>query len=127
VVDYERSNFSISQALFPENEKADIVSILPIDTYEKHSSPSRGVIIGAAVAAVAFACLIIRCWFGYRRYVKYKKKKEDKARNEANGKIVDDLERGELQDEVMGKVSGQSWRPEMDCGVVPEIEGRQLC
>ena len=59
IADYERSNFSVSQALFPDaSVSQNIISIFsPNDPFVKqHHSPK--VIIGTAVASFVFVCMI---------------------------------------------------------------------
>lgn len=73
IVDYDRSNFSVSQALFPDtNVQANIVSILPPNSASSSGGKAKGVtipIVGAIIAVainVSIAWLIYKFWWKKR-------------------------------------------------------------
>jgi hypothetical protein len=58
IADYERSNFSVSQCVFKDNNPEDIIAIYPISTPHHHSGLSTGAIVAIAVAIVVFFAIL---------------------------------------------------------------------
>lgn len=72
IVDYERSNFSVNQAVFRDPNPEDIVTIQPKalalpETPPHHHHLSRGAIAGITVGAIALISAIITVIFFYAR------------------------------------------------------------
>lgn len=61
-VDYDRSQFSVSQALFPEDASSTDIKTV----HSPSSGLSTGTIVGIAVGAFVLMCLIIGLFFGHR-------------------------------------------------------------
>jgi len=83
-VDYERSNFTIAQSVFPDNPTSKIVSILSPDAAKPHSGLSLaeriGIILGCAVVALLALSLL---GFGI---FKLRRRKKNKNNNNNNNK-----------------------------------------
>jgi len=123
IVDYERSNFSVYQSVFPDDGASKIVPIYPVETHQHRSTLSRGGIIGIIISAIMLVVLLAGACFGHRRYKVRKLKVLKDIKKNAESEEV----RGnQLPEEVVGEISGQSWHPEMDTGMVPEIDDNEL-
>jgi len=129
-VDYERSNFSVFQAAFPKDTASNIVSIYPIESQKHNSSPATGFKIGIAIIAVVMLALVVGSYLGYRHKQKWlrwiqsrKPAKSSTSKQEMESKEV---EINELPQNAIEEVSGQSLYPEMDTGMVPEIDNEEI-
>lgn len=124
IVDYERSNFSVSQALFKDPNPQRIVTIDAVSSLNNslstHSNPSsrglsRGIIAGIVVSAIAGLLVICLVIYLYRKHsskrstsqsVEYRK--AELAADEESGKteLAADKESGKFElstDEGSGK------------------------
>ena len=106
IVDYERNNFSISQATFSldaleDKNLIDITrpsnSTLPGPQITKSSSMSKGEIAGVAVgAAVALALLVVICVLGFRllrdrhnrRYIRDRSDERSRKTKSSNSRFI---------------------------------------
>lgn len=112
IADYDRSNFSVSQALFPQNTPAQIKAIYPPgqDTASSSSSSSTGLgggaIAGIVVGAVVGVALIAAAVFFLVRRRRVQKRAAAKSA-ELDGASADDYSNG------MRKVGGGDAMPDM--------------
>lgn len=68
IVDYDRNNFSVSSAVFPDtNVPPKLVTILPPTQNESSHGLAKGAIIGIAVGAAAFIAFIASILYLTRR------------------------------------------------------------
>lgn len=89
IADYERSNFSVSQCVFKDNNPEDIIAIYPISTPHHHSGLSTGAIVAIAVAIVVFFAIL-----GSIGYVCFRIRKR---RREAREATVPEIKEEEVQ------------------------------
>jgi hypothetical protein len=76
IADYERSNFSVSQCVFKDNNPEEIIAIYPISTPHHHSGLSTGAIVAIVVAIVVFAAILGSV--GYVCFRVRKRKREER-------------------------------------------------
>ncbi|RDW76161.1 hypothetical protein BP5796_06982 [Coleophoma crateriformis] len=74
IADYERSNFSVSQCIFEENNPERIIAIYPPVAEKSKSGLPRSAMIGIIVAVVVFIMILATCFFICIRIKKKKKK-----------------------------------------------------
>lgn len=87
IVDYERGNFSVSQALFQENNPQNIVAIYPPFTKNNKAGLSKSAMIAMIVVIIVVAML-----FSSIAYILLQKRKNRKARTAAERKAIEQRE-----------------------------------
>lgn len=87
VADYERGNFSVSQAVFQENNPQNIVAIYPPFTKTNKAGLSKSTMITIIVVIIVVAML-----FGSISYILFRKWKSRKARAAAEQKAIEQRE-----------------------------------
>jgi hypothetical protein len=129
-VDYERSNFSVFQASFPEDSASKIVPIHPVEYRDPHSFLTTGFKIGIAIVAALMLALIAGSCFGYRyksKWLKWVQSRKPKRLATAKGEIEgEEVRCNELPQNVIQEISGQSLHLEMDMGMIPEIDDEEI-
>ncbi|KAF1832145.1 acid protease [Decorospora gaudefroyi] len=90
IVDYERANFTVAQAVFPDPlPAAEVISITrpsaSESTPDSSSGLSTGVIVGIVIGAVAALLLAILAFFFFR---KWRSKRIQQKRHELTGKPI---------------------------------------
>lgn len=90
--DYERSNFSVSQCVFKDNNHEDIIAIYPISTPYHHSGLSTGAIVAIVVVIVVFFAIL-----GTVGYVCFRVRKR---RREARDSTVPEIKEEVVQSSV---------------------------
>jgi hypothetical protein len=101
IVDYDRNNFSVSQALFPDtNVPQDLVAILPPLEHGSSHALGTGAIVGIAVGAavgviilVGIAFLIWRRWLAKAVKDSNEDHQPDVAKTELESMAVDNSEK----------------------------------
>lgn len=88
IADYERSNFSVSQCVFQENNPQRIIPILS-PAHSHHSGQSRGALINIIVLSIAFVILI---GAGLLAFIKIQSVKGERRAVEQEGSGNDGLE-----------------------------------
>ncbi|KAL3427887.1 eukaryotic aspartyl protease [Phlyctema vagabunda] len=63
IADYERSNFSVSQCVFRENNEERIIAIRSVSEETKSTGLSRNILIAIIVASVVLVMIIATCTF----------------------------------------------------------------
>lgn len=146
IVDYDRSNFSVSQALFPDpSVSSHLVPVLPPQTGSStastplpahHHGLSKGLIAGIVIAAVIFIVLLIIATLFVMRKLRSRRAAKDASnpdwiKPELDGKDTTFLgayevpaegrERGELEGGVPEKWKGLT-TPPLQGG---ELDGRE--
>jgi hypothetical protein len=96
IVDYERANFTVAQAAFPDPlPAANVVTITPpgsIDpTPASSSGLGTGAIVGIAIGAVAALALAILAFFFFR---KRRTQRAQKEHNELAGEHISEIDAG---------------------------------
>ncbi|EMD69160.1 hypothetical protein COCSADRAFT_31924 [Bipolaris sorokiniana ND90Pr] len=99
IVDYERANFTVAQAVFPDPlPPAEVITIVsPSDlpaTQPSSSDLSTGVIVGIAIGAVAGIVIAILAFFFCFRKRRGKKQAQNNQQYELAGKNISEIESG---------------------------------
>ncbi|TVY55363.1 hypothetical protein LCER1_G005644 [Lachnellula cervina] len=82
VVDYERSDFTVAQAVFPPNATQKIIHILPLEPPKSHQQPThlhRTKLVSIVLACITF--LLALLLFGYFVFKRQKKLKQRESRD----------------------------------------------
>lgn len=135
IVDYERSNFSVSQAIFLENAQQNLVPIRSINdtsqniTVTKNNPPSRpaashklssGTIVGIVIAVVISCILVLGAIFFVirrRRRDRERLKAEEEARNATTKPELDAMVKpvvGELYSPHGEADSREAFKPDLE-------------
>jgi hypothetical protein len=98
IADYERSNFSVSQCVFKDNNPEDIIAIYPTSTPHHHSGLSTGALVAIIVAIVVFAAIL-----GSVGYVCFRVRKRRREERESSGpeEIKKDMVQSPMPEEML--------------------------
>ena len=122
IVDYERSKFRVSQAIWTPNASQNITTILSVDDPTPTLSPSKphpshklstGATVGIIVAAVCLCLLLIGAAIGWLLWRKKKRQKSEKASEDNIG------EKHEIEDTSPQKIN----ELHSDANTPGEVEG----
>lgn len=117
-VNYERSNFSVSQSVFPEAAKQNLIPILPpsddvtITTKPKSTNQSKKISPGAVagiVVAIAILCILA---FGTVFFIRRRRRRRDEAEPESS-RLKDQVELDGIQKPAEAD-SAAAWKPGLE-------------
>lgn len=129
VVDWDRSNFTISQAAPRGNRTRDIVPIRPLSDAPSSSGLSTGAIVGIVVGAIVFAIIIVVfLWRKLRKHDKWPQvdSEHPKERISMPPPYTDDKGMANVETDPKGVVSNDSIQQEAMSTPVYELHEEEM-
>lgn len=123
MVDYERSSFTIAQAVFPKNATQQIISVLPLPEAKPPAPfPRKSQLIGIIIGCIGLLLMIVGALLGLKWY--RKRRNREAALPQEYSDTKDPVT--PMDQDMIHEAHGQEHAYEMDNGITLEMDGKGI-